>query len=543
MKTASEPFIHALLASYNEHKQSLHGKRVWLACSGGRDSLSLAMLCRQLFDAGQLPFLPQLLHVNHGMQAANDAWAEQVAAWAKAHEMSCQILSVSLTDNSEQSARKARYTAMIDAMNKDDVLIVGHHQDDQVETVLMRLFSGTGVIGLGGMQSWRYQQSTKETAESKQKGVYLWRPWLTISRQQITQYAKSQQLDYIDDPTNILSDSQSSHLDITKAGKANDRAWLRSVLMPRILEHYPQAAEAIARTSQLMQDASHIIDEQVQSDLASVGAINHVGYATIDSAKLQTLSAAHQSALIHAWLSSDKGELPPNKRLVEDVLALVARDDGDHQTCLYWDSGVHRYEVRRYQNKLYRLRVEWSQWLQIMPKTQRINCRVSGLLAMVDSLSLKPANNHVGNNAHNTDFEWCLMGLQNLVNRLMAELEKSGIHDSQPDAHALLFEPLPRDLKVALSGRVGRKSGKKLLQALNQPSFMRPSVVLCSWINFDDLEGDELNLEQHSKSRSEPNAPLFIASTDNIAVVNSEFSEAINELVDSQDLAVKVTRK
>lgn len=46
----------ALLSSMAEYGEKLHGRRLWLACSGGRDSLALAALCVQLYRQGKLPF-------------------------------------------------------------------------------------------------------------------------------------------------------------------------------------------------------------------------------------------------------------------------------------------------------------------------------------------------------------------------------------------------------------------------------------------------------------------------------------------------------
>ncbi len=74
----------ALLSSMSEYSDQLHGRRLWLACSGGRDSLALAALCVQLYRQGKLPCLPQLLHVDHGLQADSQHWAKHVAHWAPA---------------------------------------------------------------------------------------------------------------------------------------------------------------------------------------------------------------------------------------------------------------------------------------------------------------------------------------------------------------------------------------------------------------------------------------------------------------------------
>ncbi|MER2012729.1 MAG: ATP-binding protein, partial [Psychrobacter alimentarius] len=73
----------AFLNSLSDYGARLHGRRIWLACSGGRDSLALAALCVQLYRQGKLPFLPQLLHVDHRLQADSHHWSMHVAQWAQ----------------------------------------------------------------------------------------------------------------------------------------------------------------------------------------------------------------------------------------------------------------------------------------------------------------------------------------------------------------------------------------------------------------------------------------------------------------------------
>ena len=313
--TTNNALAQVLLNSFEQHKRQLLGRRIWLACSGGRDSLSLAHLCQQLFEAGKLPFLPQLLHVNHGMQQANDIWAEQVSNWAKQNQMPCRVLEIDLVKKTEQEARQARYEAMMGVMNHNDVLILGHHQDDQVETLLMRLFNGAGANGLSGMKEWSTKQSMANDYRC-QKSIFLWRPLLSVSREQITEYANHNQLAYIDDPTNIAS-PPIDH--IVEDKTLNDRAWLRSVLLPHITQRYPKAREAMARTGQLMQDAHIILNEQSTADLSNVSIATNSWCAILDIAQLNDLSNARQSSVIHSWLAPTAAELPPSKRLVEDV--------------------------------------------------------------------------------------------------------------------------------------------------------------------------------------------------------------------------------
>ncbi|WP_230658522.1 tRNA lysidine(34) synthetase TilS [Psychrobacter sp. I-STPA10] len=545
----AKPLQSALLASMTDYQQALHGRRIWLACSGGRDSLSLAAICQQLYRAGQLPFLPQLLHVNHGMQAASDAWAQQVERWAQQQHIPCQILSVKVDGDSEQAARDARYKAIMAVMNQGDVLMLAHHSDDQAETVLMRLFNGAGVTGLAGMQAWTKKQrqipvSSSLSSAAVSKDIYLWRPWLQVSRQQITDYAKSQQLNYIDDPTNVmvLNQAQQAQAQMQQSEanqgneqyQGNDRAWLRSVLLPQIHSRYPKASDAIARSSQLLQDASQIIAEQVQDDLAMLSVANSDSSNLSDLSvlsdlstrqlqsilsidKLQTLSTARQSAVIHAWLSPHALDLSASKQLVDQVLALSQRTDGDHQTCLYWHSGSHGYQIRRYQQQLYRLRSEWLQWLEILPSVQ-----YKSLNSMQNCASDK--NYHTQQSywilksaaCGGGVIEWQLHGADALLEAL-----QNGQHKQQQ----LVIEALPKQLPVTLAGRRGRKQGKKLYQELQQPTFARPSVMLCSLQNAEEYY-----------------QPLFIVSAlgqKTIHVLQNEYSAVLLNLVNSQQLYTK----
>ncbi|WP_333614626.1 tRNA lysidine(34) synthetase TilS, partial [Psychrobacter sp.] len=306
----------ALLKSLAEYGEQLHGRRVWLACSGGRDSLALAALCVQLYRQGKLPFLPQLLHVNHGLQAASGAWAQHVANWAKTQNIPCRILKAQVNGRDEQAARQARYDVMRAQLNQNDVLLLAHHADDQAETVLMRLIQGAGVNGLSGMQPWRVQ--TKDAHR-----IALWRPWLTIKRATISAYAQRLKLPYIDDPTNDAGD--------------NVRSGLRRDIMPVLASYNSNVIDNIARSAQLLSDAQLIVNAQAiedlqQTEIASLQLPPAQRVLNID--KLQKLPIYRQRQLLHHWLTQDE-PLPPAKQLVDDVLGLSQRDDNDHQTALF----------------------------------------------------------------------------------------------------------------------------------------------------------------------------------------------------------------
>ena len=91
----------------------------------------------------------------------------------------------------ESRARNARYQLMFDAMLRRDVqvLATGHHADDQVETVLMRLGAGSSILGLGGMRPLRRFGMALGKGENDfgwfgHEGLQRWivRPLLEVSK-------------------------------------------------------------------------------------------------------------------------------------------------------------------------------------------------------------------------------------------------------------------------------------------------------------------------------------------------------------------------
>ncbi len=398
----------------------LAGKRIYLACSGGRDSMALAWATLRLYQAGKLDFCstspPTLIHVHHGLQSANDDWAKLVADWATKHNLPCQIVKVTLSKHDEQSARNARYQAMIEQMRDSDVLMLAHHGNDQAETLLMRLFQGAGLTGLTGIQEW---QAWQQANTPNNKTVYLWRPWLTITRQAISHYARHHQLPYVDDPTNIQ-------------GK-NTRSWLRRQLLPIIEKRYPQLINNLIRSVGLLNDVKKIADEVYQKDLQSTvnKGLNLTPYdEVLNIEAICQLSTARQSQLIHKWLQGNE-PLPASKQRIDEILALIHRTDNEHQAELKWQGQHHSYSVRRYRNQLHKLRDDWEQGFQQVLLNKN-------LLAITQEQFTSDNSN---------------LPYNNIINRPINKTDKFALHDRQ--------QP---------------KSNKKLMQYLGIPQWERQLV-------------------------------------------------------------------
>ena len=449
----------SLLTSMAEYSEQLQGRRVWLACSGGRDSLALAALCVQLYWQGKLPCLPQLLHVNHGLQADSAIWAQHVANWAKAQKIPCTILQAHVNRHDEQAARQARYDVMRAQLNQDDVLLLAHHADDQAETVLMRLIQGAGVNGLSGMQPWRVQTQDAHR-------IILWRPWLTIQRADISAYAQRLKLPYIDDPTNDGGD--------------NVRSGLRRDIMPVLAKYNPNVIDNIARSAILLSDAQLTVKAQAAEDLKQTEVISlqlTPAQRVLNIDKLQQLPLYRQRQLLHHWLGQDE-PLPPAKQLVDDVLSLSQRHDHDHQTELFWQGRQQSYTIRRYRQQLYRLSNDWLAWLKI-PLIERTQTLIH--LTVADTYKADSQSFSMTLRSDDT-FAWHVQIIPNDVTRLL---------ESDKDKVEITFAPLDRNQRIQTALATRPQSGKKLYQTLGIPSWLRESLVVVSIIN-NDLDNASL---------------------------------------------------
>ena len=337
-------------------------KSLYVACSGGRDSLVLAHLCICLYRQGKLP-KPILIHINHNLQACSGAWAKGVDQFAQSYGVPCHIIDITLTDTSEQGARQARYQAFLEAMADGDVLFLAHHQDDQAETLLMRLINGTGIKGLGGMRVWQpYHQDTHHQNSTPPKTIYLFRPLLAVSRADISAYADAHALPYIDDPTNDTGD--------------NVRAIFRREIMPIFRQINPKASANIARSASLAVQSHNLLERYVLDKLNQClintaptwqCTINNQPYkkwqTRLDIGRLLALDAVSNEAsdgasdelsmaVLHAFIQGDE-PYSASYDFVCRVKALCQKTTSDHQTELFWQ-GQMAWVLVRYDGVLYR---------------------------------------------------------------------------------------------------------------------------------------------------------------------------------------------
>lgn len=345
------PVIEAIKQSYQTHINT-HSKaatKIYIACSGGRDSMALLFACQQL----QLPI--HVIHINHKLQKISDDWQQLVEGYCHKHHIdydsvcidwqSQQVYGADSTISqeqqvgtqqvNEQQARTARYHAIMQIAGENAIVALAHHANDQVETLLINVCQGTGLAGLTGMTAFGVQHEFG-------KPIWLWRPLLGVTRDEISDFVAAQPIPYVDDPTNF--------------GVANQRAFLRNQILPLLDERFHKVVQNITRTQQNLTEAQRIVEEQYQQDLAlcqwSNGWTSHQQCLHIPN--LKSMSQARRFNLLHHWVKGSQ-KFAPTRQLIVQIEQLLQLAQTDQQAILQWQ-GI---EIRKYRDTLYRLDADY----------------------------------------------------------------------------------------------------------------------------------------------------------------------------------------
>lgn len=268
------------------------GTRLCLALSGGVDSVVLLHLLARLQP--ELGLALSAAHVHHGLSPNADRWQAHCAAVCAHLGVPFAALPVAVARDHPQgleaAARAARYAAL-DAQAAD-WLVLGHHQDDQAETLIFRLLRGTGLRGAGAMRA----------VERPSRGLPRLRPLLGVRRSAIEAWARDQGLDWVEDESNA---------DLRYARNRLRREWL-----PAWETHFPGTVPALARAAGHFQEAGELLDELAAADDAQCGS------GAWSMPAFASRSAARRRNLVR-WAIRRAGGLPPETARLAEALRQI----------------------------------------------------------------------------------------------------------------------------------------------------------------------------------------------------------------------------
>ncbi len=231
-----------------------HNTHFIIAVSGGVDSIVLAALMQQMGANCSIA------HANfqlRGEESNRDesfvqAFATQIGMPFLTKRFDTLAFAEQYKMGIQQAAREIRY-AWFESLIKEKtnqsttniVLLTAHHADDQVETVLMQFFRGTGLHGLTGIPAMRTHQQNPLATDH----IHLMRPLLPFSKVSIKDFAKLNGLAYVEDSSNLKNDYT--------------RNLIRNQLIPQMETIYPNVNQQVLDTISRLKEAADIVDATV----------------------------------------------------------------------------------------------------------------------------------------------------------------------------------------------------------------------------------------------------------------------------------------
>ena len=322
----------AILASLKQALRTQSGSSCWwVAFSGGLDSSALLHALQQWREQDDWPGVSlKAVHVNHGLSPYADQWQSHCQTVCNALDVPLIVERVSVQNRGkglEAAARKARYAAFEQQLGAGDTLLTAHHQDDQAETLLLRLLRGAGTRGMAAM----------DEARPLGKGQLL-RPLLSVSRQSLQNYARHYRIAFCDDDSN-----SQQHF---------DRNYLRQSILPLLRQRWPQLTQTWARSAQVLADNEEIVAAVAAKDLAACQPeLARLGWR-IQLAGFSQLPVARRNNVIRYWCDEHALPLPEYRHLQLLADAITAYRQNLSQTiALQWSEVA----LRQFRDSLYLL--------------------------------------------------------------------------------------------------------------------------------------------------------------------------------------------
>lgn len=309
-------------------RETKEPRQIVLAYSGGVDSEVLAhglsTFAQQHPDHDYL-----LVHVHHGLSENADTWVQHCVERAHLYGLECHVQQVELVlgprISVEAAAREARYNAISALMRPEAILLTAHHQDDQLETVLLALKRGLGPKGLSAMG---------EVQKFKQD-CWLVRPLLNTSKDDIQTYAQAYNLSHITDESN---------LDISF-----DRNFLRQEIIPQLKARWGAIATTASRSAALCAEQQAVLELEVCQRLPRIIAeSNFSSLPVVNLIELEEYPKSWQALLLRGYM--ERYALPiPSKAQLDEMLYQLFTAKQDAQLSLQFGKLV----VRRHQKQAF----------------------------------------------------------------------------------------------------------------------------------------------------------------------------------------------
>lgn len=279
----------------------------FVAFSGGLDSTALLFLCKTALKQKKIKNL-KAIHINHNLSENSANWEKHSKDFCKHHNIEFESFSVQVSKNRssvESQARQARYGIFEKLLDTNDQILLAHHRDDVFETILLRLFRGTGVDGLSGLNEKR----------SFGKGEIV-RPFLNLPKSDLKFFVDLNELSYIEDDTNMNNEF--------------DRNFLRNEIIPSLAERWSKLSERASFTSltakKKKQSLDFMLEKNFEKEISS-GILERTNFDNIPPFLIEELIRL---------ILRKRNIAAPNQKVLSEIMNVFFHKKPSKESCVEW---------------------------------------------------------------------------------------------------------------------------------------------------------------------------------------------------------------
>lgn len=285
--------------------------------SGGLDS---TVLLHFLSSQPLLRTKIRAIHINHGLSRHADSWQKHCESLCDVWGIPLSVYSVKVEPkNVEEEARLRRYAIFSSHLPEKGCLLLGHHQDDVAETLLLHLMRGSGLKGLCSIPKKR----------PFSRGV-LFRPLFDQSRAAIEAYAKQHALQWVEDESNQNRDFS--------------RNYLRHEVLPLLEQRWPKAKQKMVQSTYYLQEAQSNLEALAEIDCPALREPSTI----LSYEHLMHLDASRLINIIRTWLHRLSASMP-SAQICRRILTEVMGAPPEKAPLVVFG----KYQIRRYNSCLY----------------------------------------------------------------------------------------------------------------------------------------------------------------------------------------------
>ena len=276
-------------------------KKILLAYSGGQDSSALLDCLHKVSQDKSISL--RTIHVNHGLSSDAINFEQHCKVITEQLNIPHETIMIHIdsSSNIEERCRLKRYEALVKSCQNDEVIFTGHHEEDQVETFLLRLIRGSGARGLSSMKmlSW-YDEKM------------IFRPFLNVSKSRIDEYCSENKIFFVQDLSN-----NNIHF---------DRNFIRTKIAPMLKTRWPSFNKNIINNINIQNIQSHFITDSVRKILCTL-YLNDKNKLSVS--KLNEEETYNKIMIIHEWVFMQSSVSLNLKQILEILKILETNNDSN----------------------------------------------------------------------------------------------------------------------------------------------------------------------------------------------------------------------